>query len=232
MRIGKVLVGILCVATFVGCSSYRVTGRFMSPGEAHPQPTAQKYHIAHLAIDAARGGNQAVRDMNRDNPFVMADPWSIAQTVSLMKMEQLAEKIEESFPDVFANDASAQRIDVKVICRNEDQRYGVTILFPYLVSLGTLPAIQETLSDCTVEVRATADSKRIGRVVPIELASIMKLTVFSPIGLIDFERPTDVISQRHGSGIMAAPHLDPSVRQNFSRVFAESVGAAVCRALK
>ena len=173
-----------------------------------------------------------IRDMNKDNPYVMADPWSIAQTVSLMKMEQLAEKIEESCPDVFANDVSAQRIDVKVVCRSEDNRYGVTILFPYLLSLGTLPAIWETLSDCTVEVCTTADGKRIGHVVPIELSSIGKLTVFSPIGLIDFERPIDSISQRHGSGIMEAPHLEPVVRQNFSWVFAESVGGAVRRALK
>ena len=232
MRTGKIVAGILCVATLAGCTSYRLTGRFMSHGEACPQPTAQKYHIAHLTIDAARGGNQVARNLNRDNPYAAPDPWSIPQTASLMRMDQLAEKIEESCPDVFANDASAQRIDVKVLCRNEDSRYGATILFPYLVSLGTLPAIQEILSDCTVEVCATADGKRIGRVVPIELSSIMKLTVFSPIGLMDFERPTDVISQRHGTGVMAAPHLEPSVQHDFSRVFAESVGAAVCRALK
>ena len=212
---------LLLIASY-GCTSYR----FAAIGENNDYVPKKKYRISTLTIHAPRGP-KILQQLSGGNPFVAPDPWSIPQVASISNIEKLRLMVSKRHPSIFTQDESATPIDVNVYCTDERKELEWTILVPYVASLGVLPAFIRTMSTCEVSVHHAGAIPKIQRNAAMRLQSDAKLTCFSPLGLIQFDRDVNATSQRLSSGIMTASHLDSNTLNDLLTVFSESVADAI-----
>ena len=207
-----------------GCMSYRFASEY--EGVRNRSAVNGRYRIAHITFQTPIGLGDYGKKVNANNPFAVPDPWSIPQVASRMPAAELQRMIEAKYPAVFGNDAAAMPIDICISTGEEYKEYQWTILFPYLVSLGTLPVFLRTVSDCQVEVRPVA-SMGFHSSQSMRFVSDGKMTVFSPFGLIPYDRHVSALEQHQGNGIMSAPHLDETTRRYMVETFADSIATVV-----
>ena len=99
------------------------------------------------------------------------------------------------------------------------------MFFPYIVSLGTLPAFITTTSECRVEVRPHASQSSASR--KLRFSSDMKLTCFSPIGLIPYDELSNVREQNFGSGIFDVPHAGGDALNRLNTIAVNAIAYSV-----
>lgn len=211
---------VVCSVLMTGCGSYR----FHSVGEtplASGQPTRQ-YRIVGLSFDVKRGLN----GFNpQNNPFAPPDPWSIVQTASLLNQKDLVEAIKRK-NEAVGDNADAVPVEIEIVSQSERKELEATILVPYLVSLGILPAWNRSISSCTIKMTLGIGTARKSYQYECNFISNSKMTAFSPIGIIDYDDIPDAIAQRKASGY-AAPHLNPNCLNDLKTVFATTVSKAL-----
>ena len=205
-----------------GCTSYRFTGKVLSPvNERHT--LHNKYRIVRLVFEKKE-------QLSYEAPITI-DPWSLPQVAALCDIESIRLKIMQRHPEVFADDFASTPVSVKVLTSSENKNYTATVLVPYLISLGILPAWMETVSSCEAIVSIEAHNAPKPRQIPLEFASISKLTCFSPIGLIEFEDKPDMNSQRKGADVMQCPHTNKVCRDKLCDVVTETLSDVVASAV-
>ena len=226
----RILVAFVMVAV-CGCTSYRFTGSVDGASMANGVKTKGKYRICKLSFDVKRGLNQQIRDSQGDSPFAMPDPWSSPQVASASREACLIEMIHATHPDVFSSVSTAIPLEIKVQGGRENKDYGWSVLCPYLITLGIAPAFFETRSECNAEVRIV-DGQMLDPAVGLSFCSNMRMTAFSPFGLIEYEdRMSGVQSQAVGSGVAAWPHGNAEVLKQLQKVFSSTLADAVLRAI-
>ena len=205
-----------------GCTSYRFTGKVLAPvNERHA--LHNKYRIVRLVFERkAQSSYEAP---------ITIDPWSLPQVAALCDIESIRLKIMQWHPEVFVDDFASTPVSVKILTTSENTNYGGTILVPYLISLGILPAWMETESSCEAFVSIEAHNVPKPRQVPLSFTSICKLTCFSPIGLIEFDDKPDVNSLRKGAGVMQGPHTNKACRDKLCDVVTETLSDVVASAV-
>ncbi len=214
------LIGVCC-ALLAGCMSYRLSS-YGEGGRMVAEKAVQgRYRIVGVQIDCARGLDEATR-ARMDNPWA-ADPWSILQVAAGLKNTDVISAIRERTPGV-CEDVNAVPVEIKVISTMENSELGATFLVPYLVSLGTLPAFIRRLSDCRIEVAIGSGEKRRTYSCQRRFVADSKMTCFTPIGLIDYDRDFVAIEQQLGTlgGVGNASTAMP-IRMKFQGVFAGTV---------
>ncbi len=218
----------VCTAVLLscGCSSYRFASESRPNGNIDVKG---RYRIAHITISGEfnNGFNNNIKAIQK-NPFAVRNPWSIPQVAMRYPYEDLRQMVIKKYPNVFADNPALPPIDIIISCNNE---YKGMILFPYLVSLGTLPAFFRTTSDCTVEIRPTSSMMSTSSR-SVRFVSDGKMTVFTPFGLIPFDSMPSVQEQRLGCGVMSAPHLDETARRHVLEVFANTVADLAIEQIK
>lgn len=220
----------VCTAVLLscGCSSYRFASESRPNGNIDVKG---RYRIAHITISGEIGIDNNIKAIQKNNPFAVIDPWSIPQVAMRYPYEDLRQMVIKKYPNVFADNPALPPIDIIISCNNEYKERVWTILFPYLVSLGTLPAFYRTTSDCTVEIRPTSSMMSTSSR-SVRFVSDGKLTVFTPFGLIPFDSMPSDQEQRLGSGVMSAPHLDETARRHLLEVFANTVADLAIEQIK
>ena len=207
-----------------GCTSYRFTGKALSPVNERRHTLHNKYRIVRLVFERKT-------KCDCEDSITYIDPWSLPQVAARCDIESIRLKIMQRYPEVFADDFASTPVSVKVVTTSEDKNNTVTVLVPYLISLGLLPACVETVSSCEVLVSIEALNAPTPRQIPLSFASISNLTVLSPIGLMVFADKTDVNSQRKGAGVMHGPHTDNACRDNACDVVTETLADVVVSAV-
>lgn len=221
---GCVMLLFGCVLLMAGCCSYR----FNSSGDTLPVAKLNgQYRITGLSFDVKRG----FQGLNYgDNPFAPPDPWSLPQAVSLMPEKTIVPAIKRKVKVVWDSPESVP-VEIAVSMMSEHKELQATILIPYLVSLGTLPMWNRTISACEVSVAIGNGANRRQYAYEREFVSEWKMTATTPIGLMDFDRCPDAIAQRRGNGTDATPHLNKVCRDNLMAVFAETVAEALSESM-
>ena len=205
-----------------GCTSYRFAGKVLVPvNERHI--LNNKYRIVRLVFERKT-------QLACEAPIAI-DPWSLPQVAALCDIESIRLKIMQRHPEVFADDFASTPVSVKVLTTSEHTNYAPTIVAPFLISLGILPAWMETVSSCEAFVAIEAHNAPKPRQVPLSFTSILKMTCFSPIGLIEFDDKPDMNSQRKGAGIMQGPHMDVACRDALCDVVIETLSGVVASAV-
>ena len=227
----KRILGAFVLVAVCGCTSYRFTGSVDGASMANEVQAKRKYRICKLSFDVKRGLNQQIRDSQGDSPFAMPDPWSLPQVASASREAYLIEMIHAARPEIFSVALTAIPLEIKVQGGRENKDYGWSILCPYLITLGIAPAFLETRSECNAEVKIV-DGQILDSVVGLSFCSNMRMTAFSPFGLIEYEdRMSGVQSQAVGSGVAAWPHGNDEVLKQLQRVFSETLADAIVRAI-
>ena len=226
-------IGIAAALLASGCGSYRFTAQTLS-NVAEDRPALRgQYRIAHLTVTSGMGFNNVMKKMNDNNPFAFPDPWSIPQVSARAQNEVLQQLIARKYPSTFVNDSTAIPIDLVITCTAENKELGWTFLFPYLVSLGTLPAFQHTTSDCTVEIRSVFNLPIGHAPSAVRFGSDWKLTAFTPIGaMVTYDELPGMLEQRSGCGVDCAPHQDSGTKDKILETFAGAVAEAVVTQLR
>ena len=204
-----------------GCTSYRFAGKVLVPvNERHI--LNNKYRIVRLVFERKT-------QLAYKAPIAI-DPWSLPQ-VAAFDIESIRLKIMQRHPEVFADDFASTPVSVKVLTTSENKNYAATFVAPYLISLGILPAWMETVSSCEAFVAIEAHNAPKPRQVPLSFTSILKMTCYSPIGLIEFDDKPDMNSQRKGAGIMPGAHMDGVCRDTLCDVVTETLSDVVVSAV-
>ena len=213
----------MSIALCGGCTSYRFTGKVLSPAKER-QTLHNKYRIVRLVLE------RKTQHPYEDN-IAYIDPWSLPQVAAQCDIESIRLKIMQRYPEAFVDDFASTPISVKIITTGENKNYTATILAPYLISLGILPAWTETVSSCEAFVSIEAHNAPKPRRIPLSFTSIWKLTAFSPIGLIEFDDKPEMNSQQKGADVMQGPHTDKSCRDRLCDVVTETLSDAVLSAV-
>ena len=213
-----VLAGLSC-ALLAGCMSYRMCshgegGRVDANWRARGQ-----YRIVGLQIDCNRGPASQMRGI--DNPWA-ADPWSILQVATLLKDADVITAVRERTPGV-CEDVNAVPIEIKVVSTMERKELEATVVAPYFVSLGTLPALTRCISDCKIEVSIGTGERRRTYNCNRDFVVDSKMTCFSPLGLIDYDQDPAAIEQQRSSSDVGSAITSLPIRASIRNVFAGTV---------
>ncbi|MBQ7190060.1 MAG: SHOCT domain-containing protein [Kiritimatiellae bacterium] len=212
-------------ACCAGCTSYRFQGTIRGTESESPRG---RYRIVEFKMTVPKMDIIPIRDV--DDPYAIPDPWSIPQCSYKRNRDAIIRDLEIAVSPTLCSDPNAEPVSVKVISAGDTKSGIITIFFPYLISLGILPAHLATESRCDVTVALVRDPSQ-SRSISIEYRSDTKVSVFSPIGAISFD-PVPASSFRTASGIMTAPHIDKVAMKNTQDVFIEALakGIAACLA--
>ena len=228
MKIKRLFVCMVVLLLACGCISYRFASENRSWSSIDVKG---KYRIAHITVSGEIGFNDVDKAMKKNNLFATPDPWSMPQVAMRYSSETLRQMIIKKYPTVFVDDPAVPPIDIIISCNNEYKERLWTILFPYVISLGTLPAFQRTISDCAVEIRP-AHSMVSTSSRSVRFVSDCKMTATSPFGLIPFDSMPNAQEQQLGSGLMAAPHLDETTKRHSLEVFVDTVANLAMEQIK
>ena len=202
-----------------GCTSYRVVGRVPSANVPVQQPLMNTYRLERVKVEYDN-----IRRMQ-----TLA--WCLEFALGEIPVNDFEERIARKRPDVFNNDASSIPITapIRFLSRNESLAW--TILVPYIVSFGTLPAILEVddVAGLTVQRRDTMQTASEAK---FSFQHKMKLTCFSPFALINFNDDPDATVCVKDNGIMQNPALNPQVRDRIADAIAETLAAAIILRLR
>ena len=178
-------------------------------------------------IDATARGNGFGIDQDTPlNPLSAPYQYSMLQVSSLFNVPRMIRQLTDSVNGC-GNDMQAIPIEILVVGDFEDRELEGTFLFPFLVSLGTLPALRHTTNKCHFEIAVGSGIQRKTYKLNRIFATDAKLTAFSPIGLIDYGEEPGTISHRRGMG-------EPSsleYQQKCSFVFVDTMAEALHEAL-
>lgn len=148
-----------------------------------------------------------------------------------MKSRQdVAQVLIANYPESFSEYSSSIPFDV---CVNlEDSKGNFWGFLSYLVTLGILPGGFGYIDDCSIEVVVDGLKDPSNQKERIQLRSRARLTAMSPVGLILAPDMTDYNGEkRDGRGIMVAPHLYNSCKNNLRDVFVSEVASGIAVAI-
>lgn len=213
-----------------GCTSYRMVGLADTAPKDRLVATSKQYRVAYLQFKISRGQNEYIKKMYDDGQmFVAPNPWSLPQGASLADQDLLLSDIQKTYPMVFSED-SENRLSVRIVDKGESVEGAWSILCPYLITLGILPAYQSVHSSCGVEVYRADNGEIIGSS-DISCESSMRLSVSPVAAMFGFDREGGVQSQTKGAGVMEAPHTEIPVAAKARQVFSEVVADAIVAVL-
>ncbi len=210
-------VGLCICAVATGCNSYRFTATYPRENTT----VKGRYRIA--TIKSHIPVTQPIGFVTPQ--FSVPDPWSIPQVASKIPEETLKSMIWSRYQDIFTTDIDATPIDIEIHPVSEKKSGMWSIFFPYIVSLGTLPAFINTTSECRVEVRPHSSASSANR--RLRFSSDMKLTCFTPIGLISYGELPDVREQSFGSGIFDVPHAGGDALNRLNTIAVNAIAYSV-----
>lgn len=225
-RIGILLITL--AAMCCGCMAYRFQGTAQGAGSGAMTTPQGRYRIADFRMTVPRMSLTPFRSV--DDPMSMPDPWSIPQFSYKRKTELIIRDLEQFIPSVFTADSRAEPIEVQLTASGDENWNGLTLIFPYLISLGIAPCWLGTSTRCDVTV-TFARNRNLSRRFGLEYRSDRHLTAFSPFGLISYDS-VPATSFRTGSGVLVAPHTDERAGRDTQDVFCETLakGIAACLA--
>lgn len=203
-----------------GCTSYRFQGN-VAQAIGASNPTIQKYRVENI-INRSDNGPLSMGQ----GAFAMPDPWSIPAVSKRLEESAVCNDVMNRNPSMFSRSSESTPLEVEIRTRNESKGGAWSILFPYLLTLGVFPAWTYTPSQCEIIVTSLTDRNKRQSCV-VDFRSDMKLTVFSPIGLISYDYAPGAVSCRTGSGIMEAPHLGKECLANLQAVYTETLAAGI-----
>ena len=210
----SVLVGALLFST--GCSSYRVCGYAPSRSGTN-EITKRTYRLQRIVL----------RNVSSMPTIVWTTEFALAKTPASAYERLVTQKL----PNVFSDERTSIPIEAEVIIRSSTGSLGWTILVPYLVTLGILPAQMQYDDVCGVVVRRL-DSPVILAEQTFRFQHKTMVTALSPIGLGGFDPDSMATSERSGNGIMAQPEINMDVRNNIADALAETIAATIATALR
>jgi len=172
----KCIVVVLTAIFLSGCASYRIASK--GDGRRCQTGLQNRYRIGKITFSVQLEKNPVYGGEVLDYSVPM-------QTGSMMDEDRIRDFCELRYPDIFVVGDKGIPIDVTIESSAPDRGYAWSILFPYLVSLGVMPAWFETSSNAkisiTVSGKQVADSS-------VAYVSNAKVTCFSPIGIISYSR--------------------------------------------
>lgn len=206
-----------------GCISYRFQGN-VTQTSGNSSPTLKRYRVDNIINNSGNGPFSMGQ-----GAFSAPDPWSIPAVAKRLEETTICSDIMRQNPNIFARSLESTPLEVEIRTRNESKEGTWSVFFPYLLTLGVFPAWMSTPSQCEITVTSLAD-RNIQRTCVVDLRSDMKLTAFSPIGLISYDHIPSAASCRTGAGIMKAPHIAPECLSDLQSVYTETIaeGIAVC----
>lgn len=203
---------------FCGCTSYRLKGSVVHASNTIPS-TEKKYRIEKFINKSDVGIYASGYD---------TDPWSIPAVSKRFSETEMCSDLMSKNPKVFSCAADSIPLEVEIYSRSESKDGRWSIIFPYILTLGIFPAWIGTTSQSELKVTSLAD-RNIRTSCIIDFRSDIKLTVFSPIGLIAYDATPEATSYRTGSGLMTAPHVDAGTLWELRTVYTETLAVAICR---
>lgn len=216
----KCLVGLLVfsVWVFTGCTSYSFRGMQGDGRTSLPTDLTCKFRLASYSFSSQAAA--------------VAGPWAIGgSSVDRVDTHALEVALQQLQPSLFTSDPSGLPIRVRVEIADGDADYSG--LFPYFLSLGILPGRIICFHErgfvhvCLDDVNERLDQKS-----DIGFSSKCWLSVWTPLAAAMNDEPGMYSGEnRHGTGIMTAPHLNNSCRKDEIDVFALTVAHAVIDAL-
>ena len=199
-----------------GCNSYRVCGH-ADVSEEPMRNLNRTYRLQQITL--------------RNVSSMPVQLWTTEYALAKTPISAYERLVARSRPDVFAERPDSIPIVVEVSLRNSEGSLGWTILVPYLVTLGILPAQLQYDDVCGVIVRRLDT----GYSMPEETFMFQQktqLTAFSPFGLGGFGHDSTATAERSGSGVMATPDTNMNVRNNIAEALAETMAATIVESLR
>lgn len=207
---------------FYGCTSYRFQGNVAQAFGNMPM-TEKKYRIEKIINKVNNGIYSSGQDA-----FSVPDPWSIPAVSKKLEETELCSDVMNANPSIFSRSSDSIPLEVEIRSRMESKDGRWSIIFPYILTLGIFPAWMGTASQCELTVTSLMD-RNIRTSCIIDFRSDMKLTVFSPIGLVSYDTISGAASCQTGSGLMTAPHVDSGSLWHLRTVYAETLAVAIGR---
>ena len=176
----KFVVAVLTAFFFSGCGSYRMGAKV--DGNRSMAGLQNRYRIGKITFSVPLKKNHVYGGE-------VADYNAPQQTGSMMDEDRIRDFCELRYPDVFVADDKGIPIDIAVESSSPNKEYEWSILFPYILSLGILPAWIETTSTAKISITVSGEQVSDSSVAYV---SNSKVTCFSPIGIIPYSRDIDM----------------------------------------
>lgn len=172
----KFVLAVLIAISISGCASYRMGAKI--DGGRPSTGLQNRYRIGKItfAVPLAKNPVYGGEMVDYDSP---------PQAGAMMDEDRIRDFCESRHPDIFVAGDKGIPIDVAVESSSPNKEHLWSIIFPYMLSLGILPAWCETTSTAKISInvsgRQEADSSAT-------YVSNDKVTCFSPLGIISYSR--------------------------------------------
>ena len=195
-----------------GCSSYRFQGHVVK-GASTSEPCVMKYWIGPVVVRV-------------DRQIVAGEEgrWD-GQNINERRIRRDAIKRN---PNLFAcfGKGIPLSVTIRVYSKHEDDKLSSV---PYIATLGVCPMRIGESNRCELTVAIEGECG-ISQTCDFQFRSDLKMSAFSPLGLVPFNRVPEAASYRRGSGLLTAPLIDKGCGVDWEAVFVETLvdGIDVC----
>ena len=201
---------VLTAISISGCASYRMGAK--TDGNRSATGLQNRYRIGKItfAVSLVKNPVHGGEVVDYDSP---------PQTGSMMDEDRIRDFCESRHPDIFTAGDKGIPIDVAVESSSPNKEHLWSIIFPYMLSLGILPAWCETTSTAKISITVSGRQEASSFVTYI---SNDKVTCFSPLGIISYSRDINMDHVETAECVLGLSDPKRAMREISEAVFLDS----------